>query len=361
MATRQGIIQNDEFASVEEFLGYGIEHLEEYKKKIKPGKGTTQKNYLEITKSGIGDLRRVMSRVPMDDGNRSMLNDMVSRVEKFVDDNAKDAEEEKEDLIGSLDMYRPLSTLGLTSLGFGHETKENLSGTMNSLILLERTIPAEDTKLQEIVGRALRQMELVSDSVELMNVFADALSTAKNPRKKQVEIDLRVLLSSLNSNLKHMAKVKDTEIEISHSVHGSANKIFANEAAILSVFTNLISNSIKSLKVINRTKKPSISITANIEGGLKTGFLVVRVRDNGKGIADSNRERIWKPFFSTYKKSSDLRGMGLGLVIVKEIIEDQYRGEIKLEKTTYEEDKPGKGSAEFQIKIPMKELADPNA
>ena len=51
----------------------------------------------------------------------------------------------------------------------------------------------------------------------------------------------------------------------------------------------------------------------------------------------------------------------MGLVIVKEIIEDQYRGEIKLEKTTYEEDKPGKGSAEFQIKIPMKELADPNA
>ena len=50
--------------------------------------------------------------------------------------------------------------------------------------------------------------------------------------------------------------------------------------------------------------------------------------------------------------------MGLGLTITKEIITEQYLGEIVLDKTQYDKAKPGKGFATFLISIPLKELSE---
>ena len=52
-------------------------------------------------------------------------------------------------------------------------------------------------------------------------------------------------------------------------------------------------------------------------------------------------------------------GYGLGMTITKEIIEEQFHGEIKLDKTKYEGDHPGTGFARFLISIPAKELQEP--
>ena len=44
------------------------------------------------------------------------------------------------------------------------------------------------------------------------------------------------------------------------------------------------------------------------------------------------------------------------MTLVREIVEEQYRGELSLKATTYDDDKPGNGSATFEIRIPLKEL-----
>ena len=50
--------------------------------------------------------------------------------------------------------------------------------------------------------------------------------------------------------------------------------------------------------------------------------------------------------------------MGLGMTLSKNIIEGSYGGEIKLDKTVYDKDQPGKGMARFKITIPLDNLKE---
>ena len=102
---------------------------------------------------------------------------------------------------------------------------------------------------------------------------------------------------------------------------------------LLSVFNNLFKNSLQAAKE-NEMVKVHIHISN------KAQFLFVEFSDNGKGIKESEAERIFNPSFTT--KTS---GMGLGLAIVKSIIEDMD-GQIWFKSAA------GKGTS-FFIKLPV--------
>ena len=99
------------------------------------------------------------------------------------------------------------------------------------------------------------------------------------------------------------------------------------------VFTNILKNAIQSIPE-GRTAE----IAANLM--LRGKMVVVEFKDNGKGIPESLRDKIFSPNFST--KNS---GMGLGLAISRKIVE-QLGGEI-----TYLT-KEGEGTT-FTILLPV--------
>ena len=72
------------------------------------------------------------------------------------------------------------------------------------------------------------------------------------------------------------------------------------------------------------------------------GKIEIRIRDNGNGIPQEVREKIFNPFFTTKPTG---QGTGLGLSISYDIIVQQHRGEIKVET---EEGK----FTEFVIRLP---------
>jgi two-component system nitrogen regulation sensor histidine kinase NtrY len=81
--------------------------------------------------------------------------------------------------------------------------------------------------------------------------------------------------------------------------------------------TNLVKNAVQSVE-----DKDNPEVTVRVFSKDKTA--VIEVLDNGAGIPEQNKERIFEPKFTT--KSS---GMGLGLAMVKSIIEN-YGGKITL-------------------------------
>lgn len=118
--------------------------------------------------------------------------------------------------------------------------------------------------------------------------------------------------------------------------YNKAIKVFADKDKIQQVLTNLVMNSIKYGKE-NGTTEVTIE-------DLVDNKLIVRIRDNGEGIAKQYLSRIFERFFRVDKSGARSEGgSGLGLSIVKHIIE--AHGE-----SIYVESEFGKGS-EFSFTI----------
>ncbi len=102
------------------------------------------------------------------------------------------------------------------------------------------------------------------------------------------------------------------------------------------VFENLIKNGLDALG----DKGGTIEIRTIYDSGRKK--VDVFVKDSGKGVPASHRDRIFSPGFTTKK-----RGWGLGLALTRRIVEEYHGGELKLA-----ESQPGKGST-FLVRFPI--------
>jgi signal transduction histidine kinase len=103
---------------------------------------------------------------------------------------------------------------------------------------------------------------------------------------------------------------------------------------LIRIITNLVKNAIQAIP--QEQKEKSILVTVKRDGN----NVLISVKDNGIGIEEQNVTHIFEPKFTT--KNS---GMGLGLGIIKNIIEN-YKGTITFE-TKY-----GKGTT-FTVSLPI--------
>ncbi|MEJ2104241.1 MAG: PAS domain S-box protein [Ignavibacteriaceae bacterium] len=138
-------------------------------------------------------------------------------------------------------------------------------------------------------------------------------------------------------------------VEIENLVNSSYN-IFADKYLILIVFNNLLSNAVKFTR-------PGDKITITVNTAPTARFIIFSVRDTGIGIKKENLDKLFSIETKyTSEGTSGEKGSGLGLSLVKEIIE-KHGGYIEV-KSEYE-----KGT-EFLFALPVAStkilLVDPN-
>jgi len=104
---------------------------------------------------------------------------------------------------------------------------------------------------------------------------------------------------------------------------------------LIRVVTNLVKNGIQAIPETQENKRIAVHISEENENAC------ISISDNGKGISEDNKIKIFEPKFTT--KSS---GMGLGLAMVKNIVEN-YKGSITF---TTEQDK----GTTFKVCFPKK-------
>jgi len=111
---------------------------------------------------------------------------------------------------------------------------------------------------------------------------------------------------------------------------------------LLDVFENIFSNSIK----YNKNPEVKIQVIFTIEQKFKKKYLKIEFLDNGIGILDGSKELI---FEKGYKKDTKIRGMGIGLSLVKKIVES-FKGEIWVQNRVKDDYEQG---SNFVILIPV--------
>ncbi|MEG4043488.1 PAS domain S-box protein [Microcoleus sp. Pol17_C1] len=121
--------------------------------------------------------------------------------------------------------------------------------------------------------------------------------------------------------------------------YGKLPRVECYAGLLNQVFMNIIANAIDVLQ--EPLEHPGIiRIRTEVEGTLA----VIRIADNGPGITDQVKQRIFDPFYTTKRIGS---GTGMGLAISHSIIVEKHKGEIKCLSVV------GKGT-EFIIEIPIK-------
>jgi signal transduction histidine kinase len=170
---------------------------------------------------------------------------------------------------------------------------------------------------------------LIEQIEKLSSIATEFSHFAKMPAAKRENIDL---LEKIRSSVTLFSGIHNVEISTDFGGYESII-INADSEQILGVFNNLINNATQAMP---KDYLGKIDISASVS----EGKVMVKVQDNGKGIPEEIREKMFVPNFTT--KTS---GMGLGLAIVKGAVESAG-GEIWFETET------GKGTT-FFIQLPV--------
>ena len=136
------------------------------------------------------------------------------------------------------------------------------------------------------------------------------------------EIGLNKIVKDVIEMMRYTLKMKGFNLET--KIGNFNDLIYGDADAITEAIENIISNAIRF-----STDKKEITISTYTENN----FVCVSVKDIGIGINHSDFEKIFDPFFrSENVKTKKIDGTGLGLPIVKHII-DEHKGKISIEST----------------------------
>lgn len=169
----------------------------------------------------------------------------------------------------------------------------------------------------------------------LSSTIEDFRGFFKENKKEEIS-DVKSIVENSVSIISNTLETKDIKLEISYKDNPKV-KTHINE--IKQVILNLIKNA-EDVLIENNIKNAKILLT--VQNNEK--YVSILVEDNGGGIPEEVRDKVFDPYFST-KKAKE--GTGLGLYMSKTIVEEHCNGELLLENKN--------GGASFCINIPIYE------
>ena len=155
---------------------------------------------------------------------------------------------------------------------------------------------------------------LVSEIDNLAHIAQSFSTFAKQPDIVTTEVDVAEKLSHVIT----LQRANDEQIPVRYVGADSGVTVLADQEQISQVFVNIIRNAIQALsenrEQMANSQQPDVIVVLN--AAYSDSEVQISVSDNGPGIADDIREKIFRPNFTT--KSN---GNGLGLAISKHIVE----------------------------------------
>lgn len=255
----------------------------------------------------------------------------------------QELEEETERRIKALDQLRHadrLSTVGELAAGVAHELGTPLAVVSGrSQLIANRTV--EGDKAVEYGASIFRQ------SQRMENIVRNLLDFARKRKPTPTALDMGRLAETTINLLQSMAKKHRVELRLEKPEDTPRVQVDANQME--QVLSNLAVNALQVTpeggEVTIRIDETRASPPAD-HGGEEGTFLRIAVEDQGEGIEEEVRDRIFEPFVTTKGVGE---GTGLGLAIAYGIVKE-HGGWIDAESV------PGEG-ARFSIYLPAGALA----
>lgn len=138
------------------------------------------------------------------------------------------------------------------------------------------------------------------------------------------------LISVLNGAIEMVQyKIKLKEIDLIQDIPPDLPAFSGSLTQLQEVFFNLIDNAYDATKERQATlKEPGYKGRIEISAAAEGGFLKINVSDNGIGVKDLDKKKLFTPFFTT--KATAKKGTGLGLYVIEKIIA-MHNGRVAME------------------------------
>ncbi len=245
-------------------------------------------------------------------------------LEHRVEDRTRELKNAQERMV----RQEKLAIIGKLAGSVSHELRNPLGVISNSIYYLMTKFSSVDEKvkkhlnyIQEEVSRASK---IVSDLLDFTRVQPD----------ERVEVDLNGIIGTLLDQMKLPKGVKITK-----NFAPNIPTLKLDPRKMQQLFNNLITNAIQAMPNGGDLIIHTSSDAETIE---------IDFKDTGTGISPENQLKLFEPLFTTKQK-----GIGLGLTIVKDIVEG-YKGTIQVES------KVGAGTT-FKIHLPLsRNISEPS-
>ena len=213
-----------------------------------------------------------------------------------------------------------MATFGLLAAGIAHEVGNPLAALSSLVQMLQRRGP--DPYTAEKLDLAGRQLGRIQRTIrELVGFSRPSLATPG-----------RVGMAEVVAEVLGVAKYyhRTDERVITADVPGDLPGVIAPRDHLTQVVLNLVFNAIDATNRGGTIHLDLREVGSRVE---------LTVRDDGRGIADADRERLFQPYFTTKPQ-----GTGLGLFVSRQIVEE-LGGEIAF-------DSEPDGGATFRVTLP---------
>ena len=215
----------------------------------------------------------------------------------------------------------------------GHEISNPITTIKIATDLIKKEKKLDDSELLDIIKKEANRIINIFDNFQVFN------NKVENKQKENIHEIIRYSLIKFSDIKKNL--------EIIELFDPSLPFLNVNRDSLIQVFDNIFKNCYESssftsssfIKIITSFKEGESIKIPNIIEKKKNNYLNIKIIDNGKGINEEIKDKLFFPFYTTKKK-----GSGIGLFIVKKIIND-HQGNISI--------KSKNGLTEVVINLPI--------
>jgi len=208
-------------------------------------------------------------------------------------------------------------------VGLSKETAHQLGTPISSLMAWSEYLQATgaDPEVTSEIDKDVKRLSTIADRFSKIGSIP--------------ELQLEYVNETVEHSLQYLKSRISGRVEVEMDLSGDDHGVMLSKPLFEWVMENLTKNAVDAMDGAGRIE---------ISTGAERDKVWIEVKDTGKGIARKNFKNVFNPGFTTKK-----RGWGLGLTLVKRIIEEYHGGKIFVK-----ESELGKGTT-FRIEIPSAE------
>jgi signal transduction histidine kinase len=226
-----------------------------------------------------------------------------------------------------------LTSLGLLLGSVSHSVKGLLTALDGGMYRVESGLKREDPEMVRAGWRVVRGM-----TARIRSMMLDVLYYAKDRELHLAEVDAARFAEGVAEVAEPRARAAG--LEFLAQISPGLGAFEADAGALAPALVNMLENAVEACAADRAKERHAVVFTASASGP----DVVFTVEDNGTGMDEPTREKVFTLFFS----SKGDRGTGLGLFIAGQVVE-KHGGNIRVDS------EPGRGTR-FTIRMPRKRL-----